>query len=373
MKLRNKIITTLLIINIIVFNIFTINAYALQPSTNVNVTISDPSQFPFNFWTIDMLRKVGILYNPTLEHPTLEDYANQINQVDDQANVSDETSVKNWFIDNSTVTQDSNNNTVVNINGNYKDVLKGIGNLIIANSGFVYAYSWDIRTSVPIWQSGTYFNKAKSLIEQYQDSYYVYLNTYSDTFDGAVHDVLNLVLVPISDDCQFCKYIGPWDAVYVGLYHWSTWEGYNANNDNIIRKVFYISEGEWVEASNVLPYVPNIHLGMYNLNMVDGFPGYGTSETCPATSGKKNTYKIWNSVNEMKLGTQGYSSYYTSSNWKDFSKNNSDNYTVDSSNSNNITYGDVNNWINNYYTDNNTYPDPTQINVYIDGGNGGST
>ena len=139
-------------LSIIITLTFAVDCFALQPSNNVNPTV-DVSEFPFRFWTVEMLRKVGLIYDPSQIYPerpsNLQEWANQINAVDDNVNVSDEQSIKNWFQDNSVVTQDSNNNYVVNINNNYKTVLQNIGNQLINEAGFTYAYSFDFDKMSP--------------------------------------------------------------------------------------------------------------------------------------------------------------------------------------------------------------------------------
>lgn len=79
----------------------------------------------------------------------------------------------------------------------------------------------------------------------------------------------------------------------------------------------------------------------------------------------------FNSVNQLNdyISTYGIGKnpyYYNNQVWSDFSSHTSGDYTVDNSNVNTVTYGDVISYVNDYHDTNNYYPDNSTVNTWIE-------
>lgn len=80
----------------------------------------------------------------------------------------------------------------------------------------------------------------------------------------------------------------------------------------------------------------------------------------------------YRTIEALRQGTEGIQGYYVSDSYNDFSHVSNTQIINDNSFVNTPTYGDVNSYINNYYTNNNSYPSITQITQYINNYQGGS-
>ena len=80
---------------------------------------------------------------------------------------------------------------------------------------------------------------------------------------------------------------------------------------------------------------------------------------CFASDSALQTY-----VNTYGIGKQAY--YYNNQVWSDFSNHTSGDYTVDNSNVNTVTYGDVISYVNDSHDTNNNYPDNSTVNTWIE-------
>lgn len=92
-------------------------------------------------------------------------------------------------------------------------------------------------------------------------------------------------------------------------------------------------------------------------------------------------YILYNSFEAMRAGTEGVQEYYTGNDFSTNTVNTTQTWT-NTQLSNSISYGDVNNYVNNYYVTNGDYPTPNEINIYINtydpnnnggGGSGGGS
>lgn len=129
--------------------------------------------------------------------------------------------------------------------------------------------------------------------------------------------------------------------------------------------------------SSNLEYAIWVNVNKQYISSEIGIGPSGTTFYC-VSYGKRFPLIMYNSVGLMSSVLRNEAPYYTNSNWSNF-LNGSGNYTVDTSNSNNITYGDVVTYNNNYVDDNGKMPSMGDINIYIDnnipeaGGSGGGT
>ena len=285
--------------------------------------------------------------------------------------------VADYFINNSQLTDNS-----ITYNNNSRSLLNGLASNIIDSNGFWYCYTAEWHDSVTTYPNGTMYNRLADIIHNAQ------IENYCIVRSG--ENVLWCVTIPKDNDIKFVANGQSQTAVNAEMYSGTSW---NKLNNNTIPDGYHI-----YKIANENGTV-NTYDGT-DWNLIDGYWNYfiiGSmlfdTRTKVANSGNwggiggsgyymgySNTYcyLVYKNIESMKLGQQGEQGYYQSSNWQNFSKSNSDNYTVDSSNSNNVTYGDVTNYITNNTTDGNP-PSPTQIQVYIDnnnpsgGGNGGGS
>ena len=258
-------------------------------------------------------------------------------------NETDEQIIQNastYFINNINTTDNS-----ISYNNNSATLLKSYADDIVSRSGYKYVYSYRLIDHVTEFNDGTYYNALRQFIVNNSDKNVyirgegyggsIYVGSKSDVFvnDGAFPS-LNAYLV---------------NSFNITSYQQTSFEYYTYSDGAFIRD----STGDGAVRFSV-PYDRsnnNWYMADYGWFSVGGY----------------NVNKMYMTFQDMQLDSQGVSPYYVSSNWQNFGVNG--NYSYDSSNSNNVTYGDVINYITEYQESNNDYPSPTTINVYIDNNN----
>lgn len=251
------------------------------------------------------------------------------------------------------------NDNSLNFNSTSLTMLKDYANKVVETEPFVYAYTQNMDDFATSFHNAVFYNSLRNLLREYQDEYvcriyYKKVYMYKINDYGVVRSVLESNVI---------------GGVF---YNYSTWEQMQYTTSGNIVKQFNYDTGTGVY-TEVTP--ENLTPGGLFLRYIDGtfFPidsadNFGRS--CMISSGRRDTVKIFTTLNDFKNSTIGRTPYYLSDKWNSF-KSNSDNYTVDSSNSNNVNYGDVTNYVNNYYGNNNEYPTPSQIQIIIDNNNPG--
>lgn len=259
----------------------------------------------------------------------------------------------------------------ITFGGDIKNLLNDYAEYVKNTEPWHYMYSVDISETTNRWSNGVVYNRVRDIIREHQDNDYVlyWTNTSSTNNDFVFW------FIPKTDRVQFVKGYGhlPQIADYY------TWEYiWNAGSSTVSANVYQFD-------GSTLTYVGN--QSTYDLNglILQETPddsdiaqnGAYLRYALVTTNGHKDQVILWDSLEAMKEGSVGKRGYYVSDSYNSNIANS--NNTYDSSNSNNITYGDVTNYINNYYGSNGENPTQPIINVYINnnipsgsGGSGGS-
>lgn len=236
----------------------------------------------------------------------------------------------------------------ININPVGRQILNDYSSFIEENYGYKYFYAHDIQNDS--------IGNAKSWLETKLMSY----QRNSICTIGSWSSQLGLDVIPGQvlwiEDNSTTDYLTarPYSSNLVslggsGVEHYYFWgerssDSYQEKTENTTYNTYYkfVSSptlGTWNDSGQLQAWG---QVGFYIFSNVEQFDG----------------------VQEV-----GIPQYYTTSNWQDFSS------TIDNSNSNNLTFGDITNYINSYNTENGSNPTPQQINIYIennkDSGSGG--
>ena len=233
----------------------------------------------------------------------------------------------------------------------YNNYSKSMVNLcineFINESGYTYVYTYNAQLSITSLSNGTQATAIKNLIEQKQDGFhlaYTYGNGYCYLLGYPERSV---VWVKSGNEAY------PHDA--------TTWQaittnqpsgGFQYNMDSSGNTSTQNTYGIWRE-----------HFTTQNnstFNMQSGGAAY------PVSYGKTRIYKLYDSIDVYKSESLGESKYYINTTTYNNYKNSSGDYIVNNDNSNHATYGDVQTYIDDYHTENNVYPTPTQIEIYIE-------
>lgn len=303
-------------------------------------------------WTYDKLKDLGFLFDNSRLHPTPLEMAEAINQNDQNANVqANEESINSYLEQNITETDNS-----ITYNNNSKYFLNWYANQIMSQSGFYYAYSYNILNSLNQIQDGVRYNALRKFLIEHQNDgicFFENINYYGVNDFIFVYDDNNIGFVRSgTTNDQITNVVAidksTWQSITFSIDNCTVYGWTNPDEDYVELDSFPLAAGAIMLAMNDSQSL--IYFGYLNAVNINGY----------------RLYKVFYTLEDLKAEQQGISPYYISDKWNNFVNSNNTTYTVDSSNSNNVTYGDTNNWINNYYTDNGTYPDPTQITIYID-------
>ena len=259
----------------------------------------------------------------------------------------------------------SNNSITFNSTSNV--LLKNYAAAVQNESGFFYAYTNKWSNQFQNINDGYYYYGLLNLLETYKDYYAISLGGYTSGFGYGW-----LLLYDPAETSFVLNGIAQGQP-NVNLYNNTSWD---LVTESDIYKCYFFQSGytDWIEY-NTPPLTPN-NQGFLTYNY-DGSTNVNAVYFDMYVNKDPKITKVYNTVNDLRGALTGNQPYYITNKWNDFSNNNSGNYMVDSSNSNNISYGDVTNYVNNYYGENGSYPSAPVINIYIennipDNGGGGS-
>ena len=355
-KIKLKtIVVTILIFSMVVINT-TFNCYALTGSEFLQSVINSfgilSGAIPDAQVTDQMIYStvkhtfdsVGFLIDET--GITIQKIKDAINGVDnnfDNTN-SDNDDVAQWIMDNTSVISGN-----VVYGDQYNSFIKNYSNTYMSNNGYYICYSYDV-SQVSGWNlSSTQI----SFIQSNQSNYIVIVHPSrrSDTryaFITLVPKSLNLYLYgQNSSGSYFMPYFCNSAGEKVNFSNLSGVKTYNGN---------------LVQISNDEAYNNSIFVTKYN-NVFEGSvysDFYCTYGYCEQLIMYTSTSSIGNTLSSNSLPY-----YYNNTVWDNFEDNSTGDYVVDSNNINTVTYGDTVSYINNYYTENNNYPDNSTVNNWI--------
>lgn len=272
----------------------------------------------------------------------------------------------------------NNNFTSRTYNNNSRQILIDLSNFIMSQSGEFYAYSLQLEKNVTNLPANSYYSKTRDFIKSKQDTYRCNLlfnrlfsnmaNTAYDISDNGNGYVNMIVCIPKSINLVY-------RADHRTYFDLDLYD----NNWNQIWKQNMISKGckvylfnknteEFEENTQLVQYFDVYFTGGCLVYSDSGTmsSSYGFGSGITVTSGGVHTYKVYRTLDDLKSATAGVSNYYFTNNWTNFINNSGDTYTIDNSNVNKVTYGDVITYIDNHYEDKGDYPTIEDIKKWID-------
>lgn len=246
----------------------------------------------------------------------------------------------------------------ITFNDTSSAILKRYVEFLENNCGYHYYYSYKLQDQLNSskFNDGNLYNAVRLKLNELTPTGWC-LYSYQNK---------KIFYMPYDDDLALLRTQNFTSYCYATFYSYTSWQ--------LTDKKYYVytyDSTNHVYNQSVSENVNSVGAGVQKTqNNVFGDYGVFLSST------DYNQLLVFDNLTALKNYSQGNKPYYTSDKWNTF-MNNSGNYTVDSSNSNNVTYGDVTNYINNYYGNNGQYPSNPIINVYINnpdpGGSGGGS
>lgn len=172
MQSFKKYISMFLICTVFIFSVST--AY---------YTVPTKADFIFDFfeWSVEALREVGLIYDPSLHPKSLSEVAEQINDQDPSAEVEPTNESIGTYITNNTVINDDHSKTY---NSKVNNFLQWYGDSCLEQNKMYQGFSVDLQYYSNIWN-------LQNVVEQYQDDYYCFM-----AFGGNPISVGLLVCIP---------------------------------------------------------------------------------------------------------------------------------------------------------------------------------
>lgn len=244
----------------------------------------------------------------------------------------------------------------ITFNDSFKNEMVSYANNIIDEAGFSYVYSFRLLDSLSNFQNQAVYDGIRRFLVN---------NNYDVVFLASDNGSTPYLYAFNFDNLSFVKYADNQshaDSVYCHLYDFNTKNVYYL--DSTIADRFIFDNSDFVKDTNSWTKENiniNVQLSYVEANIINNYTGNWV-----LSMNDYITYKMYKTYNDFLEDTSLYDSYYNSVLWDNFVNSNNTTYTIDSSNSNNITYGDVTSYINEYHDSNGTYPDINDIQVFID-------
>lgn len=250
----------------------------------------------------------------------------------------------------------STNNIDINISNDLLNVLQTVVDDYVDDSGYKVMYSYDVNNPslLSSFQSGTLYNYFKSSVMDNNFGIKNVFNTSSRSF------FISTTSVMLNDDIAFVDYTrGDFH-----MYHLYNWQRYTPSEVGYTQ-LTYDSTIDTVTAN--LSTLSNLQ--DFQLSSVDispGSPPVTTSNTYFFITNGIQPFLVFDTLADLQSYSVGMPSYYVTNSY-DSSKTWTDSFNTTTQNiDKSITYGDVTDYVNNYYTENNnSYPSYTTINNYI--------
>lgn len=222
---------------------------------------------------------------------------------------------------------------------------------IVENTGFQYVYSYNAAQFLNKFNEQNHYHEFLELVEA-GDNYYI---AYAPSIDEIRLIQANGAYIKNGEQNAARPNIIPtynWNnVVNTRIYEWDNSESTYVLDDE--SSVFGIMPTSRKNLSNI----PNLNYSSYYLLDLN-----------------TTQYLVYNTLDSLKAGSEGVQEYYVTDNYT--TQNVSNVKTTTTNNiDNSISYNNVQNWVNNYYVQNTTYPSSNDVYNYInnyDGSGGGS-
>ena len=252
--------------------------------------------------------------------------------------------LKQYVGNHYTINQDNS----ISYDSDIKDLFKTTINNYKDNSGFYYAYAFDIQLNYSTFASADMFNAVKTFITDNSNSYCLfddYSSGSSSSNAGKINE-LNTAFVQQSVTAE---------GAYVKAYSMTNWSAvnYQEYNYNSGQKRFDITSN-W--------YGFNCYVTKNNQS-----PNLRTYNKALCSYNGAKIIKVYKTLNDLQAESVGQSKYFfTQYNNSYMNSSDNDDYSISwNSNYNPITYSDIVNYNQDYYTDNGNYPTTNTTQTYI--------
>lgn len=268
-------------------------------------------------------------------------------------------------------TINENNDTFI-MSNDLRDYITFIGEDFKGSQKFYTGYTLDLqRYSL----GGMYTQELQNLINQYQEDYWIFMGSSGGSSSNWKYffvkkDKIGFIYNNlVGDYCYSCSLIDSFTFTDKLQNEGDSFYYTKPYNGSLSVKMPY-------SPPNRLNFVPSSGTSndMYckavnqNKQFISSEIGIGPSgpnHTFIVSYGKRYPLTIYSSLSLFASVSRNESPYYESQIWKDFAGS-SGTYTIDSNNLNQITYGDIVTYNNNYYDRNGQYPAMPDIQIYID-------
>ena len=301
---------------------------------------------------VDVFRTVGqaigVIMNPIQTTEFIRDIVDPVLTSDTNYPSSGTEQQKINYVTNYINTNTSLNNSgnSYTLNNNAKNLYTSLINKYIDNCGYVYGYSFDIAQNYSLFGGSDIYSAVSQEMEWYPNKI---------CFFKDIHSRPEVVMY--SEDVGFVLTNTSSSYYVVQAYNMSNWAyaGYDYKKYNTTYKDFRDNNSTVAGGYTVAGI----------MGMTPDTRAYSSYDWCVYSQGGYKTFKIFKTLNDLKATSVGASPYYISNTWNNYKSSNSE-YTVNSNNCNNVSYGDVNSYVTNYHDDTGDYPSPTEIQVYIE-------
>ncbi len=256
--------------------------------------------------------------------------------------------MQDFLVDNTTTTDVS-----VTFSDDMIDWLKFYHDDIIANASVYYGNTTDLTSMVNQFQDGAYYNGIKDYCIAHSDKIVL--------LDNGTKSVCCVDWQPNYAMLQNAYFDGAGQYAYRGyLYNMDTWQNITGSSMSDFM-IWDSNSSEFVSASDQFYGFD----WLYSILMQNNYL-VGNIYKQMITYNKQVQFKCYKTLADLQNGSQGLQPfYYNNSTWQDFSNNQNTTYTIDNSNSNNTTYGQIGDYIADSYN-NGGYPSVNTTNNWIE-------
>lgn len=303
---------------------------------------------------------------PSIDYQTLEDYVHE-NYPELEGENENETkeNVNDYLGSNISITDDS-----VTFNNNSKEFFINLANYYIDSKNPHIFYACGLQESLNSLNATIVADMAQ-IIEDNPNSYFILINTSPNIFfivfkenGNKIYGVLNHTYNASWSDFRLYQAVSSNGIV--------TTQSFTANSPDDMVAYIYDGNTQHLNPYTVTyPWNDNAaNHGYFNVLPLQDAAGSDWNRYPKAFNTVSQSIQTFNSVNELNdyISTYGIGKnpYYTNNNtWNNFTSSTGD-YTVDNSNVNTVTYGDVISYVNDYHDTNNNYPDNSTVNTWIE-------
>lgn len=313
---------------------FSINVYA-------NEVIDKVTYWHDNAYTF-FKETTGILYSPVTGF--IDSFYDWISSHRSDYGLSENESPENWIVNNYTISSDGN----IAINSNVVNSMRDFTADYVDSHGYIYAYSYAMTDFLQSFNSMSLYNEFKDIVtnEENQGNFVSFSpndkRIYVHKYDAIVNE--DGLTFPNRPECR-------------PYFNWSI-------VNTLIKQYIPNSSGNSYDVNEYSTTSSKFNLKTLDTNTpnLSYIYFYGVNSTI-------RQYQVFMSVEDMRSGQAGVQSYYITDSYN--TENTTDSFnTTTTSIDNSITYGNISDYVNSYYIENNNYPTTNTVNNYINNYNG---